>query len=92
MNIWSNPPFSNRPLSLKGIPVECAPQVLSSTRKVFVLRLFNGAEKLVCWSMPVLHILMAPATSGVTFAAWHDDAFNCSTWTDAAGCRCEVDL
>lgn len=25
------------------------------------------------------------------FAAWHDERLNCATWTDAAGCRCEVD-
>lgn len=25
------------------------------------------------------------------FPAWHDSALNCATWTDAAGCKCEVE-
>lgn len=46
---------------------------------------------LLVWSLPIARILLAPMTSGVTFAAWHDEPLNCATWTDAAGCRCEVD-
>lgn len=25
------------------------------------------------------------------FPAWHDSKLNCATWTDHAGCRCEVE-
>ena len=64
--------------------------LLASTRSMvqFSIGFRTG---LLVWSLPIARILLAPMTSGVTFAAWHDYSTNCSTWTDAAGCRCEVD-
>lgn len=90
---WYSPPYfdGHRFGYVAGIRVLERPDLLSGTRRTFLLRHAEKADPtIVCWSISILRILMAPDTSGVTFAAWHDDSFNCATWTDA-GCRCEVD-
>lgn len=89
---WLSPPYfdGHRFGAFAGIRVLERPSLLSSTRRMLLLDRSDTDPTIVCWSMAILRILMAPETSGVTFAAWHDDSFNCATWTDA-GCRCEVD-
>lgn len=85
---WFSPPYVN------GIRVWERPYLLKSTRQVYLVEdpLYpKNSPWVVCWSLQVLRILMAPGISGVTFAAWHDEPLNCATWTDAAGCRCEVE-
>lgn len=76
---------------LLGVPVEFAPAVLSSSRTVVMLVREQNRPMLVAWSRPVLELLLAQEKSGLRFAAWHDTSMHCATWTDHAGCRCEVE-
>ena len=90
-----NPPM---PISLAfttagllGVPVEFAPHVLSSSRTVVMLVREQNRPMLVAWSAAVLELLIAQEKSGLAFNQWHDDRQNCATWTELAGCRCEVE-
>jgi hypothetical protein len=75
-----------------GFMIYERPDLLASTRSMVEFRNVGfRCPGLLVWSLPVARILMAPVLSGITFAAWHDRQLNCSTWTDAAGCKCEVD-
>lgn len=77
---------------LGGLTIVERPHLLMSTRDlVHIQNVGFRRPGVLVWSMAVARILFAPLLPGhVTFAAWHDDAMNCPTWTDA-GCRCEVD-
>lgn len=81
--MFLNPPFS-------GVSILVRPELLRSTRQVFECRI-GGRPAFICWSLPIFRMLTFPSLMGFTFAAWHDERTNCPTWTDAAGCRCEVD-
>lgn len=78
--------------SIGAIAVHELPHCLFATRRMFVFRGLTGQPCLAVWSMAVARILGARAMgAGFDFASWHDDQQNCATWTDGAGCRCEVD-
>lgn len=64
------------------------PNLLTSSRQVRMVRVTDelGCRNvMIAWSPAVLRIVLA------SFAAWHDEPDHCRTWTDAAGCRCEVE-
>ncbi len=55
---------------------------------------------IIAFSREVLFLYMAQQgflrrfigkTEQPHFPAWHDSSLNCSTWTDAGGCKCEVE-
>ena len=77
---------------LGGLMIIERPMLLRSTRELVQIQNVGfRCPGVLVWSMSVARLLFAPLLPGnVTFAAWHDDSLNCSTWTDAAGCRCEV--
>lgn len=77
---------------LGGLMLFERPDLLRSTRSV--VRIQNIGFRcpgVLVWSLSIARVLFSPEVSGVTFASWHDERLNCSTWTDGAGCRCEVD-
>lgn len=76
---------------MRGVEILERPALMKSTRHVITTRAPDGKDVVVCWSLSVFRVLMAPLLSGVVFAKWHDDQQNCATWTDEGGCRCEVD-
>lgn len=92
---WYSPPYfdGHRFGAIDGIRVLERPDMLTSTRSTFLLwHSPNADPTIVCWSMEVFRIMIARLLGAdFDFAAWHDRPFNCPTWTDAAGCRCEVD-
>lgn len=73
-----------------AIPIDERPALLWSTRQCY-LYVTDGGARLAVWSLQVFLIMNAEWLSGIRFATWHDGPYNCATWTDAAGCRCEVD-
>lgn len=78
--------------TMNGVMLFKRPDLLSGTRHVvWTTNPGFRCPGMLVWSLEVARILFAFDLSGVTFAAWHDDRVNCSTWTDAAGCRCEID-
>lgn len=78
-------------VELGGVLLEVRPSLLRHTRAMLEMESPFGRPVFLVWSLEVARILLAPLLSGVTFAVWHDDRFGCATWTDAVGCRCEVD-
>lgn len=90
---WWNPPFAYLHPNgvLDGIRVEAHPALLWRTRDAFFAHDDVKGPVVIVWSIQVFRIMNAEVLSGVIFAAWHDKQTNCPTWTDAAGCRCEVD-
>lgn len=74
-----------------GVRVRFAPALLSSSRQIryaSIAGAFGGrVDFVVAWSPEVLRFLV----SG-NHAPWHDfEHEHCRTWTDAAGCRCDVE-
>lgn len=74
-----------------GVQVRFMPALLSSTRQlryVSTLGIFGGRiDFVIAWSPEVLRFLVAGQHAG-----WHDSEHeHCRTWTDAAGCRCDVE-
>lgn len=74
-----------------GVPIEFAPFLLKSSRTMIMLMRENNRPMFIAWSAAVLELLLAQEQSGLAFNRWHDDRQNCATWTELAGCRCEVE-
>lgn len=79
-----------------GIEIVPAPGLLRDSRQFIALE-----RSMVVWSFEVLDLIVAQQNFLLRFKlwlgekpyfpAWHDDVQNCSTWTEAGGCRCEVE-